>query len=225
MKKLVSVLLALCLLMSASALAEGKLTVSDKNLILFAGEDTGYFYAKVTNTGDEKVGTDSGKLVIFSTDDDLLVTESYVSTYPSYVNIEPGDYLYIREYLWESALNGAEVGDYKFSMSEKDRNADVAKLPCEAELVLSKDSEYDNYVNVTFTNTLDDVLKEYTITAAIYDNGGNLVFVDSSSYSNIYVHPGSSITVSMRIDSKLIKHYAVNSLTPETVDAMVCYEK
>lgn len=68
MRKLFAILVA-CMfvfLFSATALAEGKLKVTEKNLLVYAGDDNGYFYAKVENVGDVAVGVDSGDLVIFS---------------------------------------------------------------------------------------------------------------------------------------------------------------
>jgi hypothetical protein len=71
--------------------ASGNITVTDKNACIFSGKESGYFYAKVENDGDEPIGVDSGKLVLFSGNDDILVTSDYVNTYPARVILNPGE--------------------------------------------------------------------------------------------------------------------------------------
>ena len=88
----------------ASALAEGKLTVTSKNVIIKIGDDSGIFVAKVENTGDEPIYYDNGKLVIFSADDDILVSESYIYSSPSNIFLKPGEYTYCYDFLWDSTL-------------------------------------------------------------------------------------------------------------------------
>ncbi len=104
MKRILALVLTVMVLFSTAAYAEGKLRATNKNLIVFTEDDTGYFVAKIENVGDTAVGVDSGDLVIFSEDDEIILTKTYVTTSPSYVVIEPGDYLYIREFIWDSAL-------------------------------------------------------------------------------------------------------------------------
>ena len=126
MKRIVALLLALTIcLFSAAALAEGKLTVTEKNLIEFADSDTAYFFAKVENTGDAAIGVGAGKLVGFSSDDDVLVSESYVTANPSSVILQPGESLYVSDSIWESALETADIADFKFSMDTEDYVSEV----------------------------------------------------------------------------------------------------
>lgn len=105
MKRFFALVLALGVcLFSVTALAEGKLTVTEKNLIEFEGSSNAYFFAKVENTGDAAIGVGAGKLVGFSSDDDVLVSESYVTANPSSVILQPGESLYVSDSIWESAL-------------------------------------------------------------------------------------------------------------------------
>ena len=104
MKRFFALVLALGVcLFSVTALAEGKLTVTEKNLIEFEGSSNAYFFAKVENTGDAAIGVGAGKLVGFSSDDDVLVSESYVTANPSSVLLQPGESLYVSDSIWESA--------------------------------------------------------------------------------------------------------------------------
>jgi hypothetical protein len=64
MKRTVAWVLVLFCLFPSLAFGEGKLSVVQKNLLVFAGEDSGYFYAKVQNTGDKPIGVDTGTLAV-----------------------------------------------------------------------------------------------------------------------------------------------------------------
>lgn len=223
MKRMVSLLLILVFAFLASASAEGKLKVTEKNLIVYTGKDSGSFYAKIENVGDAAVGVDSGDLVVFSEDDDILLSESYITTSPSYVVLQPGDYLYAKKFLWDSSLKNAAIGDYKFSIPTRKSTSVFTKIPCEATFELLGTDSYDNYIYVTFSNPLDAPTYEFYIAAALHDANGNLLFVDSNVLSSIAVHPGSTITAKLYIDSDLVEYYEANDLVPASVDAMVLY--
>ena len=78
---------------------------------------------------------------------------------------------------------------------------------------------------VTFENTTDEARYDFYVTAALYDTNGNLILVDTNCISEIAVHPGSSLTVKMYIDKDVLWHYKENGIEPDTIDAMVYYEK
>ena len=68
MKRIFALVLALTIcLFSAAALAEGKLTVTEKNLIQLDGSDVAYFFAKVENTGDDAIGVGTGSIKYYDT--------------------------------------------------------------------------------------------------------------------------------------------------------------
>lgn len=223
MKRIAALLVVLVLLCSSSVLGEGKLKVTEKNLLVFPGDDSGYFYAKVENVGDEAVGVDSGDLVVFSEDDDIILTESYVTTNPSYVVLEPNDYLYVYEFLWDSALKNAAIGDYKFSIPTRNSSTTFTKVDCDATFELPGSDSYDNYIYVTFTNPTDETINGFYVVAALHDAEGNLLFVDSDSLSTLGVHPGSTVTSQVYVKKDLMEYYELYGLVPTTVDAMVLY--
>ena len=120
----------------ASALAEGKLTVTSKNVIIKIGDDSGIFVAKVENTGDEPIYYDNGKLVIFSADDDILVSKSYIYSSPSNIFLKPGEYTYCYDFLWDSTLKNAKIGDIKFSVTSDTSGYKYEQIPSTAVLEL-----------------------------------------------------------------------------------------
>lgn len=228
MKRVISLFLAavcLCCFLVTPAFAEGKVKATEKNLILFPGDNDGYFFAKIENVGDAAVCVGSGDLVLFNEDDDILLTESWMTTIPSYVMLEPGEFLYLGEYLWDSVLEGATLGDYKFSIGTDSDETTVTRMACEAQLALEGANSYDNYVYVTFTNTTDETVFSIYVSVAIYDAEGNLIFVDYDLLSDTAIHPGSTVTQRLYVDSDLMDYYEANGITPTTVEAIVCFSE
>ena len=223
MKRIFALVLALTVcLFSAAALAEGKLTVTEKNLLEFEGSDTAYFFAKVENTGDDAIGVGCGKLVAFSADDEVLVSENYVSACPDSAILQPGESLYVNEFIWETALESSDIADYKFSMESDDYGAPLNFIPCSATIEVN--GEYDSYVYVTLANDTEEVQYGLYITVALHDAEGALIFVKGQSADYVGVHPGSTVTIRVYIDSEFIEYYTNTGIEPATVDAYVCYE-
>ena len=226
MKKLVAfmlvVILAFC---TAVAVAEGKLTVTSKNAIIKIGNDSGIFVARVENTGDESIYYHNGKLVIFSADDDVLVSGNYIYSSPSDVLLKPGEYTYCYDFLWDSSLKNAKIGEIKFSVTSNTRGNNYEQIPATAVLDLSGNESFTyNYVNVTFANTTDDILYGAYVVTAITDDENNLVYVDRQDYDNMGIHPGSTVTVKMYIDSDYINYYEINGIKLANVEARVYYK-
>lgn len=226
MKKIVALMLvvvfAFC---TAVAVAEGKLTVTSKNAIIKIGNDSGIFVARVENTGDESIYYDNGKLVIFSADDDILVSENYIYSSPSNILLKPGEYTYCYDFLWNSSLKNAKIGDIKFSVTSDTSGDNYEQIPATSVLELPGNESFTyNYVNVTFTNTTDDILYGAYIVTAITDDENNLVYVDRQDYDNMGIHPGSTVTVKMYIDSDYINYYEINGIKLANVEAQVYYK-
>lgn len=208
----------------ASALAEGKLTVTSKNVIIKIGDDSGIFVAKVENTGDEPIYYDNGKLVIFSADDDILVSKSYIYSSPSNIFLKPGEYTYCYDFLWDSTLKNAKIGDIKFSVTSDTSGYKYEQIPSTAVLELPGNQLFTyNYVNVTFTNTTDEILYGAYVVAAITDNDNNIVYVDRQNYESIGIHPGSTVTVKLYIDGDYINYYEINGIILANVESQVFY--
>ena len=80
-------------------------------------------------------------------------------------------------------------------------------------------------VQNTFTNTTDEILYDYEMVAALYDQNGELLFINTEVVSGIGVHPGSTITVRLYIYEDIVMYFCREGLTPTTVDALVYCEK
>lgn len=221
MKRFFCILFSLLFICSTYAYAEGELTVDNKNLLEFDSDDTGYFYAKIENTGDSAIGVGYGKLVGFSANDDILLSENYVSTYPSGIILQPGEYVYAKTFIWESALEDNDVIDYRFSVEVDEYGSEVYRIPCEVTFDLNGVDSFDNYIYVTFTNDGESILYNSFISVALYDANESLLFVEGNYYETLGVHPGSTVTVKLYVDNDLMKHYKAHSLVPTSADASV----
>ncbi len=222
MKKLIALVSVLLVIACCgTCLAEGKLTVTSKNVIIYPGKDSGVLVARVENTGDAPIYYDNGKLVIFSESDDILATENYVYSSPSDVLLNPGEYTYVYEFLWSSPLKNAKLGDIKFSVTSDTRGYSYDKIPATAVIDMPGSNTLSNYVNVTFTNTSDEILYGAYVVCAMMDADDNIVFVNRNNYDNLGIHPGSTVTLKMYIDSDLVNYYEANGIQPTKVDALV----
>ena len=74
------------------------------------------------------------------------------------------------------------------------------------------------YGNVTFTNTTDEIIYGAYVVCAIMDRNDNVVYVDRDRYNNLGVHPGSTVTLKMYIDSDYIDYLEVNTINLAKVD-------
>ena len=212
-------------MMSCAALAAGEVSVTDKTAFIFPGDDSGYFYAKIENTGDAPVGVDSGQMVLFSDNDSILETSSYVTTYPNRLVLDPGEYTYVSEFLWNSTLKNQTIGDVKFTVGETDRGNDVRQIPCEASLDLKGSDSFDNYVNVTITNEESEIRYSYYMVVALTDTAGNLIYVDKQAYEHVGLHPGCTVTFGLYIDNKIVEYFETNGIEVGPVDALVYYKE
>ena len=223
MKKVLLLTLIGSLILSGCCYASGNVTVTDKAICLLAGDDSGHFYAKIENDGDAPVGVDNGKLVLFSANDEILVTSDYVNTYPSRIILNPGEYTYINEFLWDSALKNQTIGDMKFSIDSTDRGTEVERIPCEAAFEINGSDSYDNFIHITITNDTSETRSGYYLIGALLDTAGNLVYVDTNRYEYVGLHPGSTATFSLYIDKDSIDYLESNGIQVGSVDALVYY--
>ena len=115
----------------------------------------------------------------------------------------------------------------KFSIKAVDNGEEYEKLTSEAKIHFEPDEEDDNYVDVTFTNTTDEILYDYEIVAALYDQNGELLFINTEMVSGIGVASGRLHHHRSAVHLRGYRHVLLfrEGLTPTTVDALVYCEK
>lgn len=220
-----SLVLILAALLCIPAFAEGELSITEETLFIYDDDDDGYFFAKVENTGDAPTYCRSGVLEILDDDGNAFITKNYVSATPYGVYLEPGESAFIRESIWDKSLLETHVSGYNFTTKTDTYGTKYHTIPCDAEFYYSTDSTYDNQMFVTFTNESDELLHDFTVVAALYDADGMLLYVYSSNYGNLAIHPGGTITVMLDVSSLIAKHLNTYEFTPVRVEGRVYVEE
>ena len=202
MKKLVSLVLALALCLSAtSALAAGKLNVLQENYYTINSFWTyGYAFAKVENSGNKPIRVNAGVLEIYDEAGDVITSTDYLSAHYAY--LQPGEYTYIRIFdEIEGADTGIVVDDHMLTLTGKSESSYVyQRFPCEAKLEL----------NVVF---------------ALMDETGNILFVESDQVYDVGLTPNSSMVFRVEIPSSFTEYFTANNITPTTLDVIAYTEE
>jgi hypothetical protein len=71
----------------------------------------------------------------------------------------------------------------------------------------------------------DETRYRYYVVAALLDTSGNLVYVNTNRLESIGLHPGSTATFSLYIDSDNINYLEANGIQVSSVDAIVYYRE
>ena len=218
MKRALGLCLALCMLLAAvSALAD--LTVAQENLVIYDGDDAGYYFAIVRNDGNAPAAMSSGELVLRGEDGSQLVKEGFVTASPYAFAMQPGESVFVSEFLWDSALQNAAVSSYSLTLKENPYPHDYEMIPSTGFLMLG--GNQDNYVVVSFTNITDHTVFDFTVCAAVMDPAGELLLTASRNYDGLGVNPGSTVSVRMDIDYRLVKYFSDRSTKFGVVDSRV----
>ena len=225
MKRLLILIFCL-LLLPALALAAGKLEIVQQNLYQFGGEPfeafgEAIYYAKVQNTGDAPISAGTGTLKLYGENGDVLAQETYVATSPRDVILQPGEYVYVRQRLFNSILQEQRAADYEYVIEESNRPAAFERIAAETSFDFPDNGSYANYVYATFTNATDKPGYNFDITVALLDKAGNILFVEGAAMEYMAVHPGSTLTLRETVGIDFIEYYKAHGLEAATVDAIV----
>lgn len=219
MKKLLSIALAIILLLSLQmAFAEEKLKITEKSLFV-KDDKNAAFFAKVENVGDKASYVGNFGIVGFDEDDEIVVTEDYISSLPYGILLQPGESAYIGRDIYNDGVK--KIKDYKTSIKVSDYGNNYKPFESKAEMDLKGTDDYDNFINVTFTNTDDKPMKGYYVVAAMYDKDNNLIYVNMEYDNRILLHPNCTITVKCNVNQDLMKYYEENKIVPDKVVSFV----
>lgn len=220
MKKITIICLVLLsvLMLSSAVFAAGELTVEYDNIFLYS-EDAGFYYAKLTNTGDRGIYADDPALEVYDANGASILKENWMIIFPFSAWLEPGESVFVREFLWDSKL-AQGIGSWNLTFDNSSWGSHYSEIPCSSELYYEAGSR-DNAVFVTFTNTTSGMLHDFSVAAAIYDQNDKLIFVDHMSLSDVGLHPGSTLTSIFDIDSSMTEAYAKENIVPSRVEVHV----
>lgn len=225
MRKIIAAAVCIMLLVSAAALGEGVLSVTNENFTTIGDEYsvTGYFYARIENTGDAPVNVSDGTLIVYDAAGSVIDMSEYSSPVPYYAVLRPGEYVYLSDMLFfDEGVAEADIADYEFTIGTDDMyGVEYQLIPCTAELNLDEPESYNSYVNVTFTNDSAEIMDDFELIAAIYDAEGKLLYVNTDYSSYVGVHPGSTLTWGVYVPDDLVAEWAENNIVPASADAYI----
>lgn len=224
MKKLLCSLLALLILTgSFTALAAGKIEVTQENLVVtdYYGA-YGYAFARVENTGNKPISVNAGVLELYNADGDSIASSDYLDAYCE--NLNPGEYTYAQINAYPSDAEAADIDDYMLTITGKsDSYYTFVRYPVVAEFEKDVIDEYDNptsYMYATVTNDTEEPVYDMQIVFALLDAEGNILYIASNSIYNTAITPGSSVTFRAEIPYDFADAFEKNGYTPATVDAI-----
>ncbi|MBR4080440.1 MAG: FxLYD domain-containing protein [Clostridia bacterium] len=230
MKKLLSLVLALCLMLGCtSALAAGKLVVNQETytpIELYSDSYYAYIFVEVTNAGDKNVEFGSGILEVLNADGDAVESFDLYTAYPEV--LAPGDVGYISYYRGvDDAKSVEDIPDYLLTVSGKS-SKDEAPLRLTATGVVEEVpywNETQYQVTLTITNDTDKTIYDATVPYAIYDASGKLLYADYTTLWNIGLPAGSTIEMRQTINDAFLKLWKANNTIPTTVTTFAYVEK
>jgi len=212
MKKVIILVLLASILLPASALAAGKLTVTQEAFYVrpyfsyFAGET----YAEVTNTGDKPVKFNGGMIELYDADGNSIESSNLYSLYPPILGPGEVGYLYDTTSVKE-AEDKSYIDDYALTVTSKGENEEVIRyLPSDGRFGEVQRSRYFSEYRLTaiITNDTDETLEKVTVAIALYDANDKLIYADKITPYNIGIPSGQSIEFNTRVDSRILEAWA-----------------
>ena len=224
MKKTVLFLLILLVLMtSVSALAAGKIRVTQENFIV-AGSYTkyGYVYMRLDNVGDKPIKVNAAILEVFDEDGNPITSTDSLWEYAEY--LQPEEYTYAYMYTKIEDEFVGKVDDYLLTVTGKsDTNYVTLRLPVVTEYAENVPGRYGtaDYMYATVTNNTEEPVFSIEVVLVLLDEEGNILYMkDESMYSEKAIMPGSSILIRKEVDSSFKEVFAEKGLKPHSVDAI-----
>lgn len=220
MKKLIAVIIAALMLMSASALAE--LEVKQVEYIPVASYDSVYCYlfAEVVNNGTEPCTVD-GSFDMLDANGTAVATQDIYSCAP--YTLAPGETGFISTYGYNDGVP-ADYPDVRYTIlaasaySEPSTPVTVASATVETG-VDEWGSAYCEIV-VTMTNDTPNTIEEPSAAFGLYDQNGTLMYASSTSLYNVAVPAGSSAAYMFYAPTSLIEAWDAAGRTPTTVSGI-----
>lgn len=222
MKKLLSLVLALCLMLGCTtALAAGKLVVNQETytpLEPYKDSFYAYIFVEVTNAGDKNVEFGSGIMEVLNADGDALESFDLYTCHPEV--LAPGEVGYIAYSRSVDDITSVEdIPDYMLTVSGKSSKDEAAlRLPATAvveEVPYWSDTQYR--VTITITNNTDKTIYDAYVPYALYDAEGKLLYADYTTLYNVGLPAGATIEMRQTVSDSFLKLWKANGTIPTTV--------
>ena len=184
------------------------------------GNDYVYVFARVENTSDKEVAITNPVFEIYDANDDLIKSEEYLTCEPSV--LQPGEYAYLYKSMYlDDGIAAADVADYVMDVSIKnDSYYTYTRFPVTVEYIEKDPNNGDRpMIYATITNNTDETVFDMRIIAALMNDIGEVVYVNTNSTS-MGLLPGSSVVFPLYVDSTVYSYMQNNGITPVSCDAI-----
>lgn len=222
MKRIIVCILLIAMMMSVTpAYAAGKLTEDTENFFVVDSYRTyTYCYAKYKNIGDKPIAVNAGLLEVFDENGDTITSTDTLYSYAKY--LQPDEYTYVSMYT--DVEEGVTVDDYLLTVtgkSDMDYYAQRLDVVTDYQAEVTKGYSTYDYMYATVTNNTEDTVEDIRIVLALLDDDDNILYVTSDSLgSDVGLHPGSTVTFSIRVNSDNKESYEAAGFTATKVDAI-----
>lgn len=215
---------ALCLC-AASALANGLVVSEETYTAVERFEDTfyGYVFAQLQNTGDTDVYFEQAQMTI---SDALGNTRAEKTAFTCYPNvIAPGERAFVFAYsVVEDAEDTADLSAYRLEVSgsESIEEPPVVLTVIEAAYAQEADlfGEAVYKIYVTAKNETDEAVFTPSVAFGLYDEAGELIYVDAMTQFDMGVPAGQSFIMTFTIDDAFKAAWDAQGVTPSRVEAI-----
>lgn len=226
MKKTFAIIVAVMMLMSATAMAE--LVVEKTEYTTMTVYDTvyAYFFAEVTNTGDAPISVE-GNYDLLDASGNAVISGSVYSGYP-YV-IAPGATGFVECYEYcDTVASPEDIPDIRYTLVAGDAYSEpapaVTVTDATCAVVENSWGETVCEVIVTIKNDTADTIVEPDITFGMYDQAGEMLYTDSTTLYSVAVPAGQSIQALFYADDDFVNIWTEDGRTPTEVKALAYVE-
>jgi len=228
MKKLLSLLVACCLLLSVgAALAEGGLTTTNAMFVLapFYGDYVGYAYAEVVNNSNEMLTVDyeTSALKLMNAAGEVLYAEDIFFLSPQAIG--PGETGFVMaESIYLEADVAEQLTTYSLSVNGVDSwyMDPLTYLPEDvltADLIVGTDAYGDSvtWIYTLVENPNKGLLFDYGCVLGLYDQKGRLIYATEIQTYGVGIPVGQSAMLRMESPDELTAYWADKNITPTSI--------
>lgn len=227
MKKIVSLIIAAVLLMSGAAMAELSVVQTTYLPVDLNGTTYVYFFAELTNTGEEDIILDNADIEIVDTQGNVTASTSFYGSDPFIIAPGATVYAYTTEYL-DEGVTVDDIAEVRYDMAAGEPYGTaptyfaVDSTSCSVALNTWDEEIYK--VIVTVKNDTDETIYEPSVVYGLYDQNGKLIYSEHTTLFWAGLPAGQSLEFVFDIDSTVTQAWAAQGITPTSVNGLAFIE-
>jgi hypothetical protein len=223
--------LALCLVFimlacSGTALAAGKLTITQENVLVLPYDTyfVGALYLEAQNTGDKAVQMNGGLFELMDASGNV-VSSLDLKGYDLWPEVlQPGEFGYISKTVdLKEATSSDYVGSYSADITGKGAiSADITRFAADAryETGTNSDGTRKDYIVAVITNHTDKTIYDFDVGFEFLDEAGTLLFTTTGYWAYTGILPNSSIEVYLDVPENVTAYWVENNIVPASANAI-----